>query len=326
MPDYKLFLQQLHTQISAVLAAEDPPTDTRLPEMWFAPSPKTADYRDLFTHPDLWATARSRMTGFAVYDLELVDKPLLGQLITAKAFSRLTELGLYIIQGGGVLRSWQCKGEVMANTIALPLLQIITTEGGQVKYLSFDEPGYHSTIGHLGNCGYTFDQAAQEVANYVRVIHAEFPHLLLADAEPYPAFRLHQLKQWLTALKQHGVQVSVFHLDVDMATVHRWEAEGRLNFAADWRELMAFCTTEGIQFGTFLLANADWNETTDKGFYDGTLRWIRMLKDSLGIPSNVVFTSAWREDKAVPSIILPEITVWHSLTRLLNDGLAAFMA
>jgi hypothetical protein len=51
------------------------------------------------------------------------------------------------------------------------------------------------------------------------------------------------------------------------------------------------------------------------------MEWIRLVRDSVGIPPQIIFES-WLIN--LPAMNLPENSPGYTFTRLINDGWAAF--
>jgi hypothetical protein len=302
-------------------------------EILFAPMQTVTgnygDYFDLFARPDLWPNARRLLKGFMFYDLSLINPgptQFLQDLLNVQAFSRLKAMGLDIVLGTAAIKHWECNGAEMARRVTLPAIEAIQSNGGKVTHVAFEEPYCDGTSRMDGitplNCGYSIDQAAAETGRYVQAVKARYPDLLFGDVEPYPHFRVDQLKNWILTLKRLNVPVSFFHLDVDLALAERLARDPtvNLNIQSDLAELKSFFQAQNIHFGVILIANR-WNATNDQEFYEGTMEWIRIVRDSMGTPPQIIFES-WLPN--LPGMNLPENSTNYPFTRLINDGWAAF--
>jgi hypothetical protein len=235
-------------------------------------------------------------------------------------------MGLDIVLGTAAIKHWECNGAEMARRVTLPAIDAIQSNGGKVTHVAFEEPYCDGTSRMDGitplNCGYSIDQAAVETGRYVQAVKARYPDLLFGDVEPYPHFRVDQLKNWILTLKRLNVPVSFFHLDVDLALAERLARDltVNLNIQSDLAELKSFFQAQNIHFGVILIANK-WDASDDQEFYEHTMEWIRLVRDSIGIPPQIIFES-WLIN--LPTMNLPENSPGYTFTRLINDGWAAF--
>jgi len=285
------------------------PTDTPLPQststsaptpvpsdlVWFAPNFGSRDYLELFTKPEWWSAARSRINVFQFYADNVIGEgscPICGDntfdaFVRADAFRKLTDWGLAIgLELGPIYPDWDCTSDVVFLN-ANKAIQNIESNGGVVTFLSMDEPFLYGQLDIDGrNCGYDMEETAAVTSHYIERVISAHPRISVGDIEPYPHFSIAELEEWILAIEDKGVTLAFFHLDVDTERV-RVE---RKNVAADLQALQRFCREHRIPFGIILTSN--WTASnSNRAYFDSTMEWIYTLKDAIGKPQHVIFQS-----------------------------------
>ncbi len=309
------------------------PSQTPVPSdlVWFAPNFGSRDYRSLFTAPEQWSTARSRIDVFKFYTQSLLNDPCaicgqntLGTFVNVGAFKKLAHWGIAIGVEVGAVKEWGCTGSEEFR-VAKEVIRNIQTNGGTVDFLDLDEPYIGGELVTNGKtCGFTMEQSADATSQFIHKVNVAYPNILVGDTEPYPYFSIQELEQWILALQDRGVALAHFHLDVDMVRAR----QHRQDVTADLRTLDQFLMDQHIPFGVILTSNTNWTPRSDLAFFDATMTWIRMVDAAIGKPEHVVFQSwlgpAPNGVHEVP-INLPEANhPTYSFTRLVVEGLDAF--
>ena len=297
---------------------------------WFAPNMGSRDYAELFTKPEQWSVARSRINVFKFYTQNVLDYPCpicgdntLNTFVEVQAFQRLTDWGIAISVEVGAVKEWGCTGTEEFR-VAKTVIQNIQANGGTVAFLDMDEPYIGGELVANGKtCGYTMEQSADVTSQFIRQVKAAYPNILVGDTEPYPYFSVPELEQWILALEDRGVTLAHFHLDVDIEKVR----VDRRDVVADLQTLSQFFQEHRIPFGVIFTSN--WKAAgSDRAYFDSTLEWIRTVNDAIGKPQHVIFQS-WQGPAAnsvheIP-INLPENdSSSYSHTRLIIEGLDVF--
>ena len=257
-------------------------------ELWFAPDNDTPDYLDLFRRPDLWSKSRTQISVIKLGPQQAgghnpSGKNTLSELHDANAFRLLAQWGIRLAIEVPAVKPWDCTGHVAAK-MTLQLVENIRKAGGDVRFLSMDEPYVSGMI----FCKDNMENTAAKTAEYVREINRKEPQIQVGDIEVYPYFRIEQLKDWLTAaLERYGVRPAHFHLDVN---VHRLDVSPNIDLAADLGSLELFLHGKGIPFGIIL-----WNgynpAPTDKAYFDRTMRWVERVHGAIGLTDQIIFQS-----------------------------------
>ena len=305
------------------------PLPTVPEQVWFAPNMGSLDYTDLFSHPEQWPTARSKVDVFKFYTQNLLDNPcnicgnnILSSFIDVQAFQKLTDWDIAIGLEAGAVKEWGCTGEAEFQAVQVAV-ENVKTNGGANSYLAMDEPYIGGEIEVLGqSCGYTMAQSADATAYFVNRTRTAYPELVLGDIEPYPHFSVTQLQQWIMALEARGVVLDFFHLDVDIEEVEVDEHD----VAADLWALSQFSQAHGIPFGVIFTSN--WTEaSSEQMYFESTMAWIDTVNSAIGMPDHAIFQS-WQGPvpggvvHAVPINLPEDDATIYSHTRLVNEGLA----
>lgn len=264
-------------------------------DVWFAPDFASADFPNLFTPPDEWSTARSRVKVFKFYAVQvnssfvpcpdwLCGTTRLQQLINVQAFSQLKAWGIDTGIEAGAVKPENCSGDTLVN-VALDAVQNVQANGGIVRFIAMDEPFIGGQLTANGqNCNFTMQQSAAQTAHFVQSLQSKFVYMVIGDIEPYPYFNVAQLEAWISLLQSVGVQLAFFHLDVDPALV----ASTGADLAGDLQALSAFCQTQKIPFG--ILLNS-LTATSDQMYYSDAIQLTQRVKSAIGKPQVSIFQS-----------------------------------
>lgn len=280
----------------ATSEATSTPTPTSMPSelVWFAPNMGSTDYSRLFTNPEFWPEARSRIDVFKFYTQNVFDPPCsicgdnsLRSFAEAGAFRKLAEWGIAISIEVGAVKEWGCTGTDEFNA-ASAAIQNVFASGGTVVFLDMDEPYIGGQLVADGkSCGYSMEESADVTSHFVRQVNDTYPGILVGDIEPYPYFSVQELELWLTALEQRGVSLAHFHLDVDMV---RARNEGQ-DVRADLQRLDRFLRERQIPFGVIITSNSNWSPASDCAYFEVAMEWIRTVNAAIGRPQHVIFQS-----------------------------------
>ncbi len=317
-------------------SAPSPPAPTPVPSdlVWFAPNMGSHDYPELFTKPDQWSQARSRINVIKFYTQNVIDAPCiicgtntLNAFTKVQAFQKLNDWGTAIAIEVGAVKHYGCTGfeEFRGANAAI---QNVQANGGTVSILDMDEPyiGGEAVVNGQ-TCGFTMEQSATVTSRFIQKVNTTYPNILVGDTEPYPYFSVSELEQWILALQARGVALAHFHLDVDMV----WVRADRFDVTTDLQTLSQFLQEHKIPFGVIFIS--DWTAAgSDRAYFDSTMEWVRTVNNAIGRPQHVIFQS-WQadpDDRAnqrlhkVP-INLPENDPSvFSHTRLILEGLEVF--
>jgi hypothetical protein len=317
--------------LSAVLACDSPlrPSSSglglRLDRTWFTPNIGSRDFLDLFTRSGDWVNARSKLQVFQFHHGNVQSGPcaicgpnVLSALLTVVpggAFRWLHRQGLRIAIEAGAVKG--CGDQLSVTASAQEAVGNIIAAGGQVSYLSMDEPFANGKV-----CREALDVRARRVERFIADLNAMFPNLRIGLTEAYPFSSIDELKQDVVALEAAGVQLPYLHLDID----RRHAEQLGKDVGADLRELQAFCAAHRIVFGVIIWGQ---NGSSNLDYYDDAMQIVNLVAPAIGLPPHLTFQS-WAEfPPAIPDDLrlypdnLPE-TAPYTHTALINNGLAVF--
>jgi hypothetical protein len=289
----------------------------------------SADFPALFSQPELWQTARERVDVFKFASNALAGFPydiggdnVLETFVEVGAFAKLHEWGIAISVEAGAIKFFACEAQSWADYANLAI-DNVEANGGQVSFLSMDEPLIGGQVVENGQtCGLTMDETAAVVAEFVDLVTAAHPDVIVGDIEAYPHYPVADLEEWILALQGAGAAPAFLHLDVD---IERAAVEGQ-DVIDDLRRLRDFSEQQGIPFGVILTAN--WTFTdTDEHYFQSTMEWADTVATALGRPSHVIFQSWWGPAPSglheVPINLPEDDPAVYSHTRLINEILDA---
>ncbi len=274
-------------------------------QVWLAPAP-AGDMLELARQPDLWPQVQEQVKVFSFYQRQVSDSTglLCGPFCGPNTYPDFMEA----VPGGMIhwlsqrfqlavevvsVKDYSCTDEMIrqvangANTV----IDNIKTAGGQVTYLSLDEPFTSGTspvnTPVIGGCDLQPDQVAQLQRSFNDVVYAKHPEVQIGLIETYPKFSPAQLISFIGALDRAGVSLAFFHLDVDKNAVDNQHVD----FANDVRMIREFFAQRNIPFGV-IITGADGS--SDAKFAAGAWVMLRLVASSIGVTEHTVFQS-WTE-------------------------------
>ena len=270
--------------------------------VFLAPNVGGLDYLEFFRQPHLWPEARARLDVFKLYNYHLADPDEwqcgaangvnLHSLLDVGAFDMLRAWGKEIAVETGVIKPFACTGQETAQAV-LGMLRRARDHGITVDYLAMDEPML-SAVGPAGpeGCGLDRREAARRVADHIRTVRAEFPHVAYGSMDAYPFFSVHELVGWYTDIEEElGRPLDFVHLDVDFNHVKNVNADLRNDFPT----LANYCRARGVPFGPMTTANEFGSPSDpsqrDRFFYDTVMRNVSQVRSAMGRPDEIVLPS-----------------------------------
>jgi hypothetical protein len=225
--------------------------------IWFAPSPGSIDYLDLFGHPDEWPLARQLISVFKFYQQhtqtpapDLVGPNTYDALARAGAFRQLSSWNIKVAIEAGAVKEFYCTPDAsgmnlaIANTLAS--IRAVQAAGGTVAYISMDDP---FAAGQAAVCGGpALEPSADRIATYVRGVQAAFPGVEVGFSEAFPLTSESNLERALDLLMARGATPAFLHADVDSRALSKFGAD----FTRDMRALRQACRARGVAFGIII--------------------------------------------------------------------------
>src|SRR4051812_14301440 len=163
--------------------------------LWFAPSPGSSDYLQLFEDPQAWARARELISVFKFYQQHtqtpapsIVGPNTYDALARAGAFRLVNQWHKKIALEVGSVKEFFCTADAsgMNASISGTLASIaaVKSAGGAVAYLAMDEP---FVSGRSRTCGGpALEPTADRVATYVTAVRKANPDVAIGLIEAYP--------------------------------------------------------------------------------------------------------------------------------------------
>jgi hypothetical protein len=278
------------------------------PQIWFAPLPGwndmsyvgSTDYKALFDPNASWPRVAGRTHVFKFYTQWITQPPNLGGATDAElrrelAALRARDIAIAIENGplmpeGGC--GWSVEGFGGAPQ-ALRAIGRIASLGGTVRYIALDEPLSGAVFYDGKNaCHWTVEKTAQEVARYVREVHAVYPAIVIGDIEPLlGADPVARYEEWMAEYrKAAGAPLPFFHLDLD------WD---RADWPASALQLQAYARGHGVRFG--IIYNSALASSDAEWLAAAQARILTNELDGVGPPDDAIFQS-WTDhpDRALP--------------------------
>ena len=279
---------------------------TKRPVWMFPPSSANGrQFRELFeSNPDSWRQTRSKVTGVGYADHWLDSQFTDDEL--KKWFPQISHWGMKLGLEVGAVKPWGTTGE-KTFSIERKMWDRFIADGGKIDSIAMDEPlaATRDEL-HLPK-GYAIEQTAQ----FVALVHRNYPKIKVGDIEPYPSFQADELLEFADAvqdrLKQLGVRgLDFFRVDVDWM---HFVVKDRIG-QAGWKGVQAIelgCRQRRIPFSLiYWAANypalKQQGHATDETWKESILRQGQEYRSVGGKPDEVVIES-WLE---TPSKSTPE--------------------
>jgi hypothetical protein len=223
--------------------------------IWFSPNPGTLDMRRMFEQPDQWRHTRALVSvyNFTQQHTFAVPDPIVGPnsydaLVAVDAFRKLKQWGKKISLGVGAVKEFYCtddaSGMNRSTADTLQAMTAITRAGGEVAYLSMDEPWVSGRARRCG--GPALEPTADRVAFYMSAVQRAQPAVKIGLIEAYPFSSADAIETMLNLLQARGVQPGFLHMDVD------WHALKAGDFTRDMKQLQAVCRARKMPFGIII--------------------------------------------------------------------------
>lgn len=222
--------------------------------LWFAPSPGSIDYLELFEHPGEWRLARQLISVFKFYQQhtqtpapDIVGPNTYDAFVRAGAFRTLTQWKKKIAIEAGSVKDFYCTPDASGMNASIAStgasIRAVQSAGGTVSYIAMDEP---FVAGRERVCGGpALEPTADRVATYVAGVKAAYPAVAIGLIEAYPFTSEPNLEAAIDLLRARGATPAFVHADVDTRALR----PGRDDFTRDMRALRQACVDRGIPFG-----------------------------------------------------------------------------
>lgn len=184
-----------------------------LGDLWFSPNTSSTDWKQLFLNPSSWSSARANVSALEIADYQTTD--LLSDSELTTLTTRLKDWNMALTLGSGAVKEWGCTADITSK-VTLTALDRIKKFGGQVDYISMDEPLVAGGSSLSNGCKLSQQEIANRTANYISLIKQKYPNVQIGDTEPWPLFTEGTLKQWIDQLSAASeYKIAFLTLDVD---------------------------------------------------------------------------------------------------------------
>lgn len=297
-------------------------------EVWLTPNLASRDMLNLFSKPDQWTEARSKINVFKFYQAQLGSScsvcgnnilPNFLSTTTGGAFRWLNKQNIKIAIEAASVKEWNCNGKMPGDNVAATIgaINAVNSSGGSVSYIAMDEPFVAGK-----DCGQSADVTVLQVKYYIDQVKRVFPSVQIGLIEAYPAQSVKEIEDYVVKLENSGGRVSFLHIDM-----HRRGALSNNDTSADLREFESFSKSHGITFGAIV-----WGDRGDSGmnFFNDAQLVALSIRSAVGLPSHLIFQSwsSYFSEKNYPDLRLvpdnlPE-TKDFTLTWIVNRVMEEF--
>ena len=310
--------------------------------LWFAPNlsrhlPENPDKEnecwDLFSPDAPWSQAKEHV------DVIQIDQPALSSyridenevvhgFPLTQALNFIKQSGKYLsIQvigpGNGVCSGEEAAARDLAELAKIPL------SGGEVNFIVIPEPIERMiSHGHDNNCGFTFEQASEQLSLYIISLRSQFPKAKIGIFEPlrgyssgpYPhlegthhhgEFRL-IFEKILGVLESHNESIDFFHMTSPNDLELFFPDYGAWVYAKIGR-IGDYLRSRGFRYGVIYFSQQG-GEESDTRFFEDILHMKELILRSNRDHDNFILQSFLEH----PSKCLPESEP-YSYTNLINE-------
>ncbi len=302
-----------------------PTPSTFTGSVWLASNITTPDFLSLFSQPELWAQARTKITGLQFYAGMIHGDGSVCQscgpntfegMMSVGAFDRMKEWNIEISIEAASVKSWDCDATANID-LATQFMDRLASAKTKPNYISMDEP-FYAGVNYCPSrsAELTADAVARYIKssqNYSRKVFGGFT-TAIGLIEPYPGLSMDQILSYVDMLTARGASPAFINLDFDF-----WAARNMgmsdAKVAQDLKRLQQKCRDLGINFG-MLYWGHDGNSSAN--FRKDVLELTQKVKNTLGRPDRAVVQS-WSKNAANQGVIPPNLTDTNpqSLTGLL---------
>jgi hypothetical protein len=257
-PGLRVLLAALLLSLSVTVSHAAPDPD----RVWFCPGPGTIDFVRLFEHPEEWAHARQLVSVFKFYQQHtqtpapsIVGPNTYAALARAGVFRTLKNWGKKTAIEVGAVKDFYCTPDPSGMNAAiagtLESVQAIRAAGGEVSYLSMDDP---FAAGRVPVCGGpALEPTADRLAIYVKAVRAALPAVQVGWIEAYPFSSAEAIENMMALLASRDALPSFIHMDVDLPFLVRTQRTD--DFVRDIRRLGQAAAARNMRFGVIIWGN-----------------------------------------------------------------------
>jgi len=198
--------------IGGIAFAQQPVAGTSNPLPRYVIGPPNSDeinkglcFRELFEHPDEWKETR------ALTDALLYADRTFNEFTDAELkvwFGQMQQWNIKLELEVGGIKPWGVTGEGTFRK-QKPKWDRLEQLGGNIYSVAMDEP----LCCVRGNLHKPDEYAVEETANFIGLVRANYPNMLVGDIEPYPYVPLADQITWIDALQKRLAEKRIRGLD-----------------------------------------------------------------------------------------------------------------
>jgi hypothetical protein len=254
-------------------------------EVWITPNEASRDMIDMFTKPELWPDALKNTTVFKFYASQLQSggacrlcgPNTLEAFQNARAVNLLNQHGIKIAMEADSLKPHNCNHIESAIDGASQAISGIRSMGGELSYLTMDEPFTSGLPNQNGavfdTCNFSLNQVTEKVKSFVLGVRGISPITQVGLIEAYPYNSADQIESYLDALEAAGVKMPFLHLDFD-------PNYSGLEFQNDLSKLRNYCRANGIAFGVIIVGGDGMSNESASA---GAMLQARRIDETIGL-------------------------------------------
>lgn len=252
-------------------------------------APLVPDYPQLFSEPNAWASAWSKLSGFSMnnYLADLGPEDLLHQ---AFAFLTAHHISLEVALQSLPVENCGAGVEGLVQSVLHPIntAQRMKRLGAPVETFALDEP---LTFGHFYDghnaCQLPVEEVAQRLATTISAVRAVYPNVRINENEvPTGTVFAHWktvLPQWLEAYQRHtGTPLDAMTLDVDWRDPHWQDAV---------RQSVTILHAHGVKAGLYLDATGGPKVTDQSWMAEAHRNGETIIREKFGL--DFVVIASW---------------------------------
>jgi hypothetical protein len=255
------------------------------------------DFMSLFEPDAPWETAANHVQVFKLYGEWVGAHATDAQL--RQAVDGIIGRGMALaVEAGPLDPPAECGQGVegfAGKEEGLRIAARIAAAGGTLQLIAMDEPYFFAHVYDGPNaCHWPVEKIAAEVGDFVRVMRAAVPGVIIGDTEPLSgAADAAAYKSWLDTFRRvNGFDLAFLHMDVD------WS---RVAWAQEVQSIAQYGSQIGVPVGMIYIGNGF--DPTDEAWLSAAGERVKKLEVTTGVSPDHVLFQSWNDK---PDFTLPE--------------------
>lgn len=280
-------------------------------EVWYTSNVATPDMLDMFTYPDRWDQARSRIHVMKFYHQQFFNSkaecPTCGEnifpnFLARDAFDKLKNWNIKLAVEAGTVKPQSCDAVASAEGME-DLIRKLSQKDITLDAIAIDEP---FISGREWCDKQDIQLTARYTANYMERVQKYYGRLnpgkglRIGLIEAYPTFDMATIRNQAQAIFNHGGNLAFLHIDVDRIYMKNIKISDA-KFQRDLNMIHQFTQSKNIPLGIIYWGQDD----KDHVKYAKTVTDFAMqVKRLFGNPEHIGFQS-WAHDPAKMEFLIP---------------------